>query len=72
MARKLSGAIRDISPCYECTEKFIACHDRCPKDARGEPGYAAWKAKIERVKNVRKQYIQKTSKLYHDYGGNEE
>ena len=32
-------------PCNGCTERFIACSDRCPKDARGEFGYKAWKAR---------------------------
>ena len=30
-------------PCNGCTERFIACSDRCPKDARNEYGYKAWK-----------------------------
>lgn len=30
-------------PCNGCTERFIACSDRCPKDARNEFGYKAWK-----------------------------
>jgi hypothetical protein len=32
-------------PCNGCTERFSACSDRCPKDARGEFGYKAWKAR---------------------------
>jgi hypothetical protein len=35
------------SPCMGCTERFTACHDRCPKDARGEYGYLAWKHERE-------------------------
>ena len=32
-------------PCNGCTERFLACSDRCPKDARSEFGYKAWKAR---------------------------
>ena len=32
-------------PCNGCTERFTACSDRCPKDARGEYGYKAWRDK---------------------------
>ena len=31
-------------PCKDCPERFTACSDRCPKDARGEFGYNAWKS----------------------------
>ena len=34
----------DPCPCNGCTERFIACSGRCPIDARGSYGYAAWKA----------------------------
>lgn len=33
----------ETSPCKGCTERFTACSDRCPKDARGEFGYKAWR-----------------------------
>ena len=33
----------DPCPCNGCTESFLSCSDRCPKDARGELGYKAWK-----------------------------
>lgn len=39
---------REKVPCKGCTEKFTACHDRCPKDKRGEFGYGAWKAQVEK------------------------
>lgn len=29
-------------PCHNCPERFTACSDRCPKDARGEFGHKAW------------------------------
>ena len=54
--KKIVVSIRDISPCKDCTEKFLGCHDRCPKDARGEPGYKAFKAEIERVRAARVEY----------------
>ena len=47
---------RKISPCQNCAERFTACHDRCPKDERGEEGYKAWKAENERINEERKRY----------------
>ena len=38
------------SPCMNCPERFTACHDHCPKDARGEYGYGKWKADREAEK----------------------
>lgn len=49
----LPGPIRDKNPCYGCTERFIACFDRCPKDERGEYGRKAYKDEIERVNKNR-------------------
>lgn len=47
-------------PCNGCTERFAACSDRCPKDERGEYGYAAWSAddKAEKAKKneMRRQW----------------
>ena len=37
----------DKCPCHGCTERFTACSDRCPKDARGEYGYKAWRVQHE-------------------------
>lgn len=51
-------SFRDVSPCLNCTERFIACSDHCPKDERGEFGYKAWKAEGERVKENRKAYLK--------------
>jgi hypothetical protein len=56
--RRIRSGVRDIPPCKDCTEKFLACHDHCPKDIRGEHGYKAWKAELERVKENRKTYIE--------------
>ena len=44
-----------VNPCHNCTERFIACHDNCPKDARGEYGYAAWKADREAEKKFNRE-----------------
>jgi hypothetical protein len=46
------------SPCHGCPERFTACSDRCPKDARGEYGYKAWKADQAKLKAKKKEYIQ--------------
>ena len=61
---RLQGTIREVSPCDGCTERFTACQDRCPKDARGDYGIKAWKAEIERVKknkldSLRRQTVRK-------------
>ena len=55
--QRLPKQIRNDSPCKGCTERFIACADRCPKDLRGEYGVKAWKAEIEQTKRKRKQYL---------------
>lgn len=57
--KKIVVSIRDDSPCDGCTERFPACHDRCPKDLRGEPGFKAFRAEIERVKAVKEEYLKK-------------
>ena len=49
---------RDKSPCNGCTERFTACSDRCPKDARGKYGYNAWKQETADIKGNRKAYIE--------------
>lgn len=52
------------SPCMGCSERFPACSARCPKDARGEYGYLAWKAEFDKAKQARKEYMRKD---YEDY-----
>ena len=54
----------DVSPCKGCTERFTACSDRCPKDARGEYGYKDWKADREKLKAKEKEY---KAQLREDY-----
>ena len=44
------------APCKGCTERFTACSDRCPKDARGEYGYKAWKAECQKIKDAYNEY----------------
>ena len=44
-------------PCYKCTERFLACSDKCPKDARGEYGYKAWLTDLHKQKAVEKEYL---------------
>lgn len=46
----------EISPCKGCTERFPACSDKCPKDARGERGYKAWKAEYQAQQALIKEY----------------
>ena len=53
---------REIAPCNGCEERCVTetfnCHDHCPKDKRGEFGYKAWKANLEKVKEERLKYAQ--------------
>jgi hypothetical protein len=61
---------RDPSPCHNCTERFIACSDHCPKDERGEFGYKAWKAEGERVKENRRAYLKSGRRYKFDWRKN--
>ena len=56
--KEMDGPIRDVNPCRDCTERFIACSDRCPKDERGEYGRKAYKAEIDRVNKNRRDYVK--------------
>lgn len=68
---RISNAIRDVSPCASCTERFTACQDRCPKDARGEKGIKAWKAEIKRVKQEKQKHLDRINvRRKNYYGGN--
>lgn len=53
---RISGAIRDVSPCKDCVERHTACWGNCPKDARGEYGYGSWQADIQKIKDSRNAY----------------
>lgn len=46
--------MREPCPCKDCTERFLACSDRCPKDERGEVGYKAWKERVRAQKEYTK------------------
>ena len=48
--------ILKYGPCKDCTERFLACSDNCPKDARGEYGYKAHKAALQKEKAVEREY----------------
>ena len=52
------------TPCKDFTERFIACSDRCPKDARGEFGYKAWKEEHYKQKAAEREYKKRS---YEDY-----
>ena len=67
--QKMPSVIRDPSPCDGCTERFTACSDCCPKDARGERGYKAWTAEIARVKKAKREYIDRTHVRMKSYNG---
>ena len=63
-SQRININIRGSSPCRDCSERFTACSDRCPKDQRGEYGYKAWKQDVQAVKETRKSYLQE---WYQDY-----
>ena len=42
--------MKEPCPCNGCTERFTACADHCPKDARGEYGFNAWKVRCQAQK----------------------
>ena len=58
---------REMSPCNGCTERFPACHGNCPKDKRGEYGYGAWRAELDRVNEERRKYNEKPFVQYNPF-----
>ena len=56
-------------PCKDCAERFRACSDNCPKDARGEFGYKAWKAYYKKIQAAEKEY---NKQRYEDWKRSEE
>ena len=54
--RPLGNSYRKKSPCAGCTERFTACHGKCPIDERGEYGYAAWNRENAEIAQKRKAY----------------
>lgn len=58
MSNRISSATRDRSPCADCTERYTACWDHCPK-------YKEFRAEIDRVKKARQEYLElKTERGY--------
>ena len=53
-----------IAPCKDCSERFPACSDKCPKDERGEYGYNAMIADLRKRKAAEKEYRQKRREDY--------
>jgi hypothetical protein len=64
--KRLTGEVRGVSPCEECSERFQACWDHCPKDQRGEYGYKAWKADAQQVNEKRRTYAQERNAIYEE------
>ena len=66
--RKLDPTTREIAPCKDCTERHTACHDKCPKDERGEFGYKSWKANLDKINEEKWKYAQcRFNSNNHDY-----
>ena len=57
---RLSGVMRGVSPCTECSERHTACHDSCPK-------YHEWKAEAQKVKEAKQAYEQKKEDWYKEW-----
>lgn len=51
----ISSSSREKPPCIGCE----ACHGKCPKDARGERGFEAYRAEVDRINEARRKYNQK-------------
>jgi hypothetical protein len=48
-----------LPPCKDCKERFTACHDKCPKDKRGEYCYKAWKSELcEKKEQIKEAEIR--------------
>lgn len=42
-------SVSDIAPCKDCKDRYLGCHDRCPK-------YLSFKEKVNEVKKKRSKY----------------
>lgn len=42
---------RELSPCFECEERFLGCHSKCER-------YSTWGAENERIREARSKYLQ--------------
>jgi hypothetical protein len=52
-----------------CTEKFSACHGRCPKDEQGDPkdpGYKMWLAEVQKIKDKKRAYEEERQQDHED------
>lgn len=63
---KLPGVMRGFPPCNDCAERHTACHDKCPKDERGEYGYGHWKAEAKEINDKRKAYEAERNKVFEE------
>ena len=67
----IDSPIRDKPPCKDCAERCVTetfnCHDRCPKDQRGEFGYMAWKTCLDELNKRRKEYEAKPFVKYNPF-----
>lgn len=52
------------APCKNCPERFTACSDKCPKDARGEYGYNAWLADVRKEKAQMKEWKRRDREAF--------
>ena len=64
---KIDSATREKPPCAGCTERFTACHSKCPKDSRGEYGYAAWRKGLDKINAERKKYNERPFVRYNPF-----
>lgn len=46
-----------VSPCKGCEDRHPVCHDHCAK-------YAHWKAELQRVKALEREYKKRRSEDY--------
>ena len=51
MGGRITGTVRDKSPCFGCTreQKAPGCHDRCPE-------FKAWRQKVDAVNAAMQEY----------------
>lgn len=66
---RIHNIMRGPSPCANCTERFTACWDHCPKDKRADPknpGYQMWKAQAEELKKKSTSYKKAHFEDYKD------
>lgn len=64
---RIDSATREKPPCAGCTERFTACHGKCPKDSRGEYGYAAWRKGLDKINAERKKYNERPFVRYNPF-----